>query len=244
MTAEGSRFMLLEVIEGPDFLSEEMVRRCPDRGSADIKMGAQLVVQQNQSAIFCRDGTCLDIVGPGRHVLSTMNLPILTRLLALPCGFRSPFRAAVCFVNRGVFADMKWSTKNPLAFRDPEFGPVRLRGCGRFCLRVENPLLFVEAVAGGSASFSVTEIEDFFRDVLGARLKDIIGEQARSLLDLPALYNEIGTAAKVRLRDDFRRYGCELEEFCVNSITPPDVVQQMVEQRTGLQLSEGTRVTS
>ena len=224
----------LEILEWCDSTPDEMVRRLPEEGSADIKMGAQLIVQQSQAALFFRDGKCLDVLGPGRHVLSTLNLPILTNLLALPYGFRSPFRAAVYFVNQKIFTQLRWGTKNPVAFRDSELGVVRLRGYGIFTLRIDRPEIFLNTVVGARGSYSVLELEDFLRDLIVARLNDFLGERLRSVFDLAASYNEVAAALKVMMKDDFRRYGLELSEFLVNSITPPDEVQQMIDQRSGI----------
>ncbi len=226
--------VFVEVLEWAVHSPAEMVRRLPEDGSTDIKMGAQLIVQENQTAIFVRDGKYLDQLGPGRHVLSTLNLPLLTRALALPYGFQSPFRAAVIFVNRKVFSDLKWGTKNPVVFRDRELGVVRLRGYGRFSLRVSHPMNFLNTLVGSREAFAVTELEDYVRDVIVARLNDMVGEKVTSLFDLPALYNELAAAAKVRIREDFTRYGLELVEFYVNSITPPETVQQMIDERSSL----------
>lgn len=49
-----SQFM--EVIEWVDQTGSEIVHRYPEKGSAEIKFGAQLVVRENQAAIFFRDG--------------------------------------------------------------------------------------------------------------------------------------------------------------------------------------------
>src|SRR5215468_3353650 len=95
--------IMMEVIEWFDQTGTGIVHRYPEEGSGDIKMGAQLIVRENQAAVFFRDGQGLDVLGPGRHTLSTQNLPILTRLLSLPWGFTSPFRAEVYFVNLKVF---------------------------------------------------------------------------------------------------------------------------------------------
>src|SRR6266853_1044496 len=117
---------MMEVIEWFDQTGTGIVQRYPEGGSGDIKMGAQLVVRENQAAVFFRDGQGLDVFGPGRHTLSTQNLPILTRLLSLPWGFTSPFRAEVYFVNLKVFTNMRWGTRDPVkTFRLTKYTSAR-----------------------------------------------------------------------------------------------------------------------
>ena len=91
--------VFLEVIEWFDETGRTMMHRIPQKGSAEIKLGAQLVVRENQAAIFFRDGKAYDILGPGRHTLSTLNLPLVTKVLSLPFGAKSPFRVEIYFAN-------------------------------------------------------------------------------------------------------------------------------------------------
>src|SRR3989337_1240800 len=119
----------LDIIEWFDDTGEVMANRLPESGSAETKYGSQLVVRENQAAVFFRDGKAQDVLGAGRHTLSTQNIPLLTKLLPRPVGLgdRSPFRVEVVFVNQKIFTKMKWGTKEPVAFRDKELGMVRLR---------------------------------------------------------------------------------------------------------------------
>jgi len=224
----------MEVIEWFDESGQAMAHRYPEKGSGEIKMGAQLVVRENQASIFFRDGKGLDVLGPGRHTLSTMNLPIITKILSLPWGFTSPFRAEVYFINMKVFTTMKWGTKDPVVFKDSELGMVRLRAFGNFTTRITQPLLFINTIVGTMGEYFTNDIEGYLRDIIISRLNDFLGEYVNTILDLPKVYDEMGEAVKIRLADDFIKYGLELIDFFVNSITPPAEVQKMIDERSGM----------
>jgi len=224
----------LEVVEFLDPTGEEMVHRIPPEGSGELKYGARCIVRDSQAAVFFKDGKGTDVLGPGRHTLSTKNIPIITKLLMLPWGFDSIFKAEVYFVNQKLFAGLKWGTRDPVAFRDSELGMVRLRAYGVYTLRITQPLLFVNTLVGTQGVYTTDAIKDFLRDVIVSRLNDLLGEKLDSIMDLPKSYDELALAVKGRLKTDFDHYGVELGEFYVNSITPPEEVQKVIDQRSGM----------
>ena len=224
--------MAIEVIQWKEDTGEDMVYRFP--GSDEIKMGAQLIVSESQSAVFFRDGKALDVFGPGRHTLSTMNLPILTKFMSWPFGFKSPFQAEVYYASRRVFTNQKWGTREPVVFRDTEFKMVRLRAFGIFSMRIADPQIFVNTIVGTQQRFTTDDIESFLRDMIVSRLNDVLGETLKTLLDLPKYYDELGVALKTRVREDFGKYGLELVDFYINSITPPEDVQKIIDERSGM----------
>ena len=111
---------------------------------------------------------------------------------------------------------------------------VRLRANGNFAVRVTDPQLFVNQMVGSQGRFTIDAIEGYLRDVVVARLNDVLGSTLKTLFDLPQHYDELAEALKGRVAGDFSKYGLEMTDFFVGAITPPDEVQKVIDERTGM----------
>jgi len=224
--------VFLENIEWFDDTGQELVHRIPQKGSGEIKYGAQLTIRDSQAGVFFYQGKALDAFGPGRHTLKTANIPILTKILSLPWGLTSPLRAEVYMVNLKIFTNLKWGTRDPVAFKDSELGLIRLRAFGVFNLQVMQPVLFINSLVGTQGMYTTGEIEEYLNRVIVSRFNDYMGDTIDSILNLPAKYDELSTGLSKRLQEDFSRFGLGLTQIYINAITPPPEVQKAIDDRS------------
>ncbi len=226
--------VFLEMIEWLDDSGRELVHRIPEKGSGEIKFGAQLVVRESQAAVLFYNGRAYDAFGPGRHTLKTMNLPLLTKVLSLPWRFTSPLRAEIYMVSLKHFVDLKWGTRDPVAFKDQDLGLIRLRAFGVFNLQVVQPVLFLNSLVGTQGIYTTAEIEEYLGRVIVSRLNDHLGQHLDTLRNLPSRYEELSQGLQKRLAEDFSRFGLALTRLYIVSITPPEEVQRAIDDQSRL----------
>jgi len=226
--------IFLEVLEWFDLTGKEIVFRIPQKGSGEIKFGAQLVVRESQAAVLFYQGKAFDAFEPGRHTLTTANIPVLTKILSIPWGMTSPLRAEVYFVNMKIFPNLKWGTRDPVAFRDSELGLVRLRAFGVFDIRVVQPVLFINRLVGTQGIYTTNDIEEYLNRVIVSRFNDHLGEKLDTILNLPGTYDKLSDGLLKRLEEDFSHFGLVLANLYINSVTPPPEVQKAIDDKSKL----------
>lgn len=224
----------IDIIEWTDDTSDTMIWRFP-RYNSEIKNGAQLTVRETQVAVLVNEGQFADVFQPGRHELTTSNMPILTTIRGWKYGFNSPFKVDVYFVNTKQFLNQRWGTANPIMMRDPEFGPIRLRAFGSYNFRVqEDPIPFIKNVAGTSGEFTTEGISEQLRNFVITKFTDYLGESKIAALDLAANMNEFSQELTIGLKDDFVEYGIDLTRFLVENISLPEAVEEALDRRTSM----------
>lgn len=223
----------IEVIEWMDESTDILVYRFPVVGQ-EIKMGAQLTVRESQMAVFINEGQIADVFEPGRYVLTTQNMPVLTKLKSWKYGFNSPFKAEVYFVNTKQFLDQRWGTSNPVLMRDKEFGMIRLRGYGVYSFKVKDPTLFLKEIFGTNGENGVEYINNHLKKMVVSSLSDLISESKIPALDLATNYDELSDFGKKKLGETFGQFGLELKTFVIENLSLPEEVEKIVDKKTSM----------
>lgn len=187
----------------------------------------QLIVNESQEALLFKGGQALDLFGSGSHTLSTANIPLLSKLVNLPFGGRSPFAAEVWYVNKAHSLDIKWGTATPIQLQDPKYGVfIPLRSFGQFGIQIEDARKFLIKLVGTLPSFSKQDLLQFFRGLFMTKVKDSISSylvhKQISLLEINAFLEELSQHLQEKISPFLDDYGIKLVNFFVNSINVPE----------------------
>ncbi|MGO8697724.1 MAG: SPFH domain-containing protein [Limisphaerales bacterium] len=224
----------LEIIEWQDDSRDTLSYRYPDL-QKEIKNGAQLIVRESQVAQFVYLGQFGDSFGPGKHTLTTDNIPILSTLKGWKYGLHSPFKADVYFVNTRLFTGNKWGTANPIMLRDADFGIVRARAYGIFDFHVTDVKLFLKEVAGTDDHFRLEEFSDTMRSRIVSVFTEALAAAKLPVLDVAARYLELGEALLPAINPAVSsKYGIEISSFIVENVSVPPEVEQAIDKRSSM----------
>jgi excisionase family DNA binding protein len=225
---------LIEIIEWTDDSRDTLSYRYPD-DDKEIKRGAQLIVRESQVVQFVYLGQFGDLFAPGKHTLTTDNIPVLTTLKGWKYGFESPFKADVYFVVTRLFAGNKWGTSNPVMMRDSDFGIVRLRAFGTYDFRIVEPAKFLKEVAGTDQHFRLDEFADVMRSRIVSVFSDALASSKVPALDVAARYTELGDALLPLINPVIReKYGIEMSSFILENVSVPPEVEAAIDKRSSM----------
>jgi excisionase family DNA binding protein len=215
---------VFDVIEYPNEMRDEIAHRFPEVGAGDFRIGSQVIVRESQNAVFFRDGNALDVFGPGRHTITTANIPLLINWIGKLFNDRTPFPAEVFFISIREFVDRKWGTPQPIIVRNPNMGlgVALMQGFGTYSFQVKDPQQFVNQVVGVQGSYRMSDIEGRLRSMLLSKLQDLLGETAAkySVPELIGLTEELSAGVRAKSQDDFLALGLTLKSYYIENLKP------------------------
>jgi len=223
---------IFDIVQFVDEAGTEMVHRIPERGSGDFRIGSQVIVRDNQAAVFFRNGRALDTFGPGPHTITTANIPLLVDLIGKVFSGETPFKAEVYFVSLREFTDLKWGTPTPITIKDPELGMARVQARGSYALQIVEPQLFVNKIVGTRGVYRTSEIQGFFRSMILTKLTDLVGEMGKSVIELAGMAETMGVRAKAA--EEFAARGVNLTSVYVEYVGPTEETAKAIDERASM----------
>lgn len=213
---------VFDIVEHPDVANNELSYRLPQSGSGDFRIGSQLIVRDNQAAIFVRGGEALDAFGAGTHTLTTANIPILVGLIGKAFSGETPFKAEVYFINTADHPQVGWGTTQPLALETPGkgLGWLLLQGHGVMDIRISDPSRFAKQYAIGKPIVFLADIKERLLTVVLGELQDLIATNAPGdLMKLNGMIGELEGAMVAKSKEKFDELGVLLKGFEMKPLT-------------------------
>ncbi len=135
--------------------------------------------------------------------------------------------------------DQKWGTPQPITIRDPEFGAVRLRAFGNYAYRVADPKTFHTEISGTRDIYSVADLDGQLRGLIMQNIATGIAQSQIPFLDLAANQQNFAQALAGALGPAMQAYGLKLEGMTVQSISLPEELQKVLDQKIGMGMVGG-----
>jgi len=199
----------------------------------NIRWGDNVVVREDETAVFYRDGKVLAYLErPDRYALSSLNAPLLGNIVQALSGARQ--EAEVYYLQRRIF-DGKYGSSEPYVFRDPDFGLVNLRVFGNYRWKVGSPDLFINQFVGTFGAVSTPDVENRLREQMVVLLYNTLGklkDQGMKVTDLAGQLSTIEQAVLGFAPQHFGPLGVELVQLQGISVNLPDDVQKAINTRS------------
>jgi membrane protease subunit (stomatin/prohibitin family) len=190
----------------------EIVYKYP---SEEIDTGSELIVRENEAAVFYRDGKVYAAFNAGRHVLTTLNFPVLEGLTKLVHGGRTPFVATVIFVSLKRFQG-KFGGRS----QTRELAPIAFNGS--FWFEVRDVSVFVNKVVGAQSLYTTDELNNYLRGYFNERAMKNISNY--SIYDLYQNLDNVTKEMTYKLREDFMEIGIDIPAIKFEGIDVTDPV--------------------
>lgn len=198
----------------------------------NVRWGDNVVVREDEIAVFYRDGKVLAYLDrPDRYALTSMNSRLIGGLVHALSGVRQ--EAEVYYLQKRIF-DGKFGSQEPYVFRDPDFGLVQLRVFGSYRWRIGAADNFINQFVGTFGAATTADIEGRLRDQMVLLVYNTLGklkEQGMKVTDLAGELSTIEQAVLGFASPHFGPLGIELVQLQGLSVNLPDEVQKAVATR-------------
>jgi membrane protease subunit (stomatin/prohibitin family) len=199
-----------EFIARPDSAKGQILYKWPD---TNIRKWTQLTVQQDELAVFFRDGQVQGTVQPGRSTLDSSEIPFLGKLVDAASG-GNVFKTEIYFISTREFPNLPFggSIDNVV---DPDTGiAVGLRVFGEYSLKAVEPQSLILQLVGTRQLQSNDQVTDWMREqllkVLRTDVVTHIVSQGWPILGIAAHTEEVEQETIAKVQDFINSYGLQI----------------------------------
>ena len=202
-----------------------------------IRLNDNIVVREDEIAVFYRDGKALTYFDqPNRYALTDFNAPIVGNLLMFFTGVTQ--WAEVYYVPKR-YLDGKFGSTQPYQFTDPTFGIVNLMVFVFFFFYISSTEIYINQFVGTFSAETSDQVEDRLKEQLVILVYNALGkmkQQGLKVTDLAANLMNIEQEVLAASPDNLGQYGIEINKISGLTISLPDEVQKAIDTRSQMQV--------
>ncbi len=216
--------------QGPD----DIIYRCDNN---DLRTITSVTVPEHAVALFIRDGKLEGVLEPGRHVVTSANVPWLTKLYNLALGYKeTPFKVWVVFISLKMF-NGKWGIRSMMKAAKEYEVPITLMANGEYQFRINDVSVFYTQVLGGMTQFTTGNINSFMKSFISEQ----IIQQLASMyyMDIMTNLEKSSGSTKVLIEPYFSQRGIELLALKINEVSTTEEEKEKVFQYLQFSSSKG-----
>lgn len=148
----------------------------------NLSTHAKVTVQEGHQMVFMSDGMYSDLFLPGRHTLSTNNIPFLEKIVKIPYGGESAFKTSLFVVStirqRLAGDDAGWGVG--LTIRDytlsDEGVTIKVGAYGSYEFRITNAIAFIREYMGTRHDIYLNDFTSEFSSAVSQRVTSSISK--------------------------------------------------------------------
>lgn len=194
----------------------------------DFNNHTQLIVSENEEALFVQDGIVMETFGGGRYTLSTRNYPFINGLRRAVTGGKNLYTCKIYFIDKSHKLELFWGTDSPIQMKDPEFGfMISVMSHGSYSIQVKDSRKFLNKMVGNNVQFFTSqEINVFFRTAFVMKVKTKLAQYMKntrqSVFDIQGDLEALSESLTPELNEILDEYGVKLVNFYVSDISIPE----------------------
>ena len=234
----GKKMPIIEAVQWKTTDPNQVAYKFPN---ISLRYGSQVIVMENQWAVFFRDGKALDVFGPGRHTITSANIPILIDLIKGLGVIGDVFECEVVYVNnsqlRANFGGQAYSAPSGQISYQAEISFY-----GYILYKVEDPRLFVTEFFGNRNASTSQDVENYIRGFIVERVIDAFG--GYDIQNLVRNVDSVTDETTLLINDEARRAGLTVIDSVFEGVKIPEEARRfasgMGQQAMAMQYAKET----
>lgn len=196
----------------------------------EIKNASKLIVGPGQGAVLVYEGKVVDVLTEeGTFNLKTDNHPFFTTLVNLRQNFESEHKLHIYFYRKAQVTNQQWGTSSPVKFIDEQYNlPVEMGVNGTFSYQISDVEHFFKDIVGARTEVSNSEIRDLILGRLSQNIVTTIHKLGYSYNQIDGHLTEIGQELATLLNEETQKLGFTLTDFRVDGTLFDEQTQERI----------------